>query len=674
MHVVVMAYGPSQLTKRAVNRARKLAGNGRPVFVVPASSVGRDAIASLAGATKVDAVGSAGLRDALTQLTDEPTLLVHDDIVITMRGALALERALADGSRYAVPYTNDPKMDHFLGSLPAGKAAENSLDQIVVPRESKPATLIRPACVAAKASDLAALLTEPLADPYASITSSEHGFVIAGGAVASHSTECVHRLAGTADSDRPLLVAALIVKDEEEMLPDCLASLEAICDRVEVCDTGSSDNTVAIARAAGASIIERDWNDDFGAARNQVLEQCRDAQYVLWIDADERLVCPDPDQTRRYLATYAAEHPAFNVEITNLESDGSELYRFITVRLFHGSGTEFRGALHEAVHRTDDPNPLTGHRFDQIRIDHHGYAKSVVGDREKAKRNLNIAEAQHEADGDARSAIHLARSLSYAEEAPERALELLEESLADAQDHITEAQIKGLMADRCLQLAENRRAFELAAEALQLLPGDDTALGILAKASERLGNHHDFIEVAEMMKDVVSPKQIVKIDHNRLVFRDRLVAAYAEAGEAEKAVDEAVQLLAEAPDALSNWSQLIACLNGHYGGAALDLLVPLALQDSVGGFLEPIIKTYPSGTVADFCAAYVGRSGEIIEATRVGLLAAAMSGNDAAFAAIAPAASELDPFVRVGLADRIASSGRPDLADKLRAEPVVLKL
>ena len=673
MHIVVLAYGPSQLTKRAVNRARKLAGSGNSVLAVPGSPVGREAVGSLAGATTIDDIGGAGLRTALSQLGNEPALLVHDDVVITMKGMVALERSLESGSRFAVPYTNDPRMDHFVGSLPADKAAERSLDQVSIPLETHPVATIRPACIAGSARNLTSLLSEPLADPYASISSSEHGFVVAGGAVASHSTQCVHRLADDQADDRPLLVAALIVRNEEEMLPDCLDSLAAVCDRIEVCDTGSTDNTIAIARAAGASIIEREWTDDFGAARNHVLDQCRDARYVLWIDADERLVCPDPAQTRRYLATYAAEHPALNVEITNLESDGSELYRFVTVRLFHGTDTEFRGALHEAVHKTGEPNPLNGHRFDQIRIDHHGYAKDVVADRGKAQRNLDIATAQHETDGDARSAIHLARSLSYADEAPERALELLETSLTEAQDSTTEAQIMALMADRCLQMTDNQRAVDLAEQALRRLPSDDTSLGILATASERLGNHAAFIAVVEGL-DGSAPEHIVKIDHNRLVFRDRVVAAYAHTGKAESAVESAFQLLDEASDALTSWPALIECLNGHYGGAAVELLAALAVKDTTGGFLEPIIKTYPSGIVADFCAAYLAQGGSIVEATRVGLHAAAMSSNDAAFDAMAGSASNLDPFVRVGLADRIASSGRPDLADKLRAEPVVLKL
>lgn len=674
MHVVVLAYGSNQLTKRAVNRARKLTGNGNKIIAVPASPVGREATTSLAGATTIETLGNAGLREAFSHLGDELTLLIHDDVVLTTKGAVALERELSAGSRYAIPYTNDPKMDHFIGSLPADKAAEKSLDQVPVPDTTRDATHIRPACIAARASDLSALTTEPVADPYASITSNIHGFRVAAGAVASHSTQCLHQLARPDAGDSPLVVASLIVRDEEKMLPDCLASLQNLCDRIEICDTGSSDNTVSIAREFGANVIEREWTNDFGAARNYVLDQCRDAQYVLCIDADERLVCPDPERTRSYLATYAAEHPAFNVEITNRESDGSETYSFSSVRLFPGTDTEWRGALHESIHLRDEADLLDGYRLDQISIDHYGYAKAIATEKNKGRRNLDIAEAQFASDGDARSAIHLARSLSFAEETPERAFELLEASLAAAQDSVAEAQIKSLMADRCLHTAEYHKAFDLAAQALRLMPADDTARAVLAAASKQLGNHDEFIQIAETISSDSSSMQVMRVDCNRLTFQDQLVIAYAESGRAEEAVEEAIKVLDEAPEALTSWAPLIACLNAHYGGAALDLLVPLALKDGVGGFLEPIIKTYPSGTVADFCAAYVGQRGRVAEATRVGLLAAAMSSNDSAFAAIVPTGFSLDPAVREGLADRIASSGRPDLADRLRTEPIAINL
>ncbi len=91
-------------------------------------------------------------------------------------------------------------------------------------------------------------------------------------------------------STAPVLVSAcLIVKDEETILADCLASLQGLVDEIVVYDTGSTDGTIELARAAGAKVIEGYWDDNFGRARNTALEQCT-GQWILHIDADETIV------------------------------------------------------------------------------------------------------------------------------------------------------------------------------------------------------------------------------------------------------------------------------------------------------------------------------------------------------------------------------------------------
>ena len=148
---------------------------------------------------------------------------------------------------------------------------------------------------------------------------------------------------------------------------------------------------------------------------------------------------------------------------------------------------------------------------------------------------------------------------------------------------------------------------------------------------------------------------------------------YAATGRVEQALETAGAILTEDAGAMHSWSHLVEALKAVYGAAAIELLLPITLLDETGEFLEPLIKTYPSNTVADFCSTYLDRGGQIIETIRVGLMAAAMAGNETAFAAILPSAVELEPRVRGSLAERIAIGGRPDLAAGLQAEPAATR-
>ncbi|HVA73123.1 MAG TPA: glycosyltransferase family 2 protein [Acidimicrobiales bacterium] len=80
--------------------------------------------------------------------------------------------------------------------------------------------------------------------------------------------------------------ASLITRDEEVLLPACLASLKPLVDEIVVYDTGSTDATISIARAAGATVIAGFWNNDFARARNAALDACP-TDWVLSLSADD---------------------------------------------------------------------------------------------------------------------------------------------------------------------------------------------------------------------------------------------------------------------------------------------------------------------------------------------------------------------------------------------------
>lgn len=85
----------------------------------------------------------------------------------------------------------------------------------------------------------------------------------------------------------PKLSVILITKNEAANIRDCLASV-AFADEIVLVDSGSTDDTVAIARELGAQVFEfADW-PGFGAQKNRALSFARH-EWVLSIDADERV-------------------------------------------------------------------------------------------------------------------------------------------------------------------------------------------------------------------------------------------------------------------------------------------------------------------------------------------------------------------------------------------------
>ncbi|HEU4622075.1 MAG TPA: glycosyltransferase family 2 protein [Burkholderiaceae bacterium] len=89
------------------------------------------------------------------------------------------------------------------------------------------------------------------------------------------------------NSVRPTISAILITKNEAHNLGDCLAGLRW-CDEVVVVDSGSTDGTLEIARAAGAKVtVFNDW-PGFGPQKNRALDLAT-SDWIFSIDADERV-------------------------------------------------------------------------------------------------------------------------------------------------------------------------------------------------------------------------------------------------------------------------------------------------------------------------------------------------------------------------------------------------
>ncbi|MBV9953497.1 MAG: glycosyltransferase [Acidimicrobiia bacterium] len=190
---------------------------------------------------------------------------------------------------------------------------------------------------------------------------------------------------------RPSITAAMIVRDEERYLEECLAIAADHVDEIVVVDTGSTDRSLEIARAAGALVHETTWQDDFAAARNTALDLAT-SEWILYIDADERVVNGLAAADLDALADPAvvAARCRFSVH--------PDLTRYWEYRLFRNRpDIRYEGRIHETMVPALTRLEAEGHRIvcTSLAIDHLGY----VGDQTaKHHRNLPLVERQVRTD------------------------------------------------------------------------------------------------------------------------------------------------------------------------------------------------------------------------------------------------------------------------------------
>lgn len=91
------------------------------------------------------------------------------------------------------------------------------------------------------------------------------------------------------------LSVSMIVKNESEVLARCLDSIQEIADEIIIVDTGSTDDTIDIAKKYTDKVYTFQWIDDFAAARNYSLSKAT-KDYVMWLDADDIILASDREK------------------------------------------------------------------------------------------------------------------------------------------------------------------------------------------------------------------------------------------------------------------------------------------------------------------------------------------------------------------------------------------
>lgn len=187
------------------------------------------------------------------------------------------------------------------------------------------------------------------------------------------------------------LTAGLIAKDAETDVARCLESLWGSVDEIVIGDTGSTDDTKAVAEKYGARVIDlpsvQDHPEGFAGVRNDVLAAAM-GDWFLWVDTDEVIV--GAHALGKYLES--GPYRGYALRQNHLMLDAPAHYD-TPVRVFKKAGTPIRffGCVHEQPGDGDANTDITpALELHDVAVAHFGYLVEAIRKDKMLNRNLPL--------------------------------------------------------------------------------------------------------------------------------------------------------------------------------------------------------------------------------------------------------------------------------------------
>lgn len=194
--------------------------------------------------------------------------------------------------------------------------------------------------------------------------------------------------------------ACMIAKNEEKVIARCIESYREAVDEIIVVDTGSTDQTVAIAKDMGAKVFYFQWIDDFAAAKNYALSKAK-GDWIVFLDADEYFANGTSCNIRPLLKNLDKTFVGIACRMLNLdEVSGQISSEIIHTRIFKNhKQLRYINPVHEQLnYRSKKGEKTQVHMADrrELILHHTGYSDNIG--KQKADRNLALLLKQLDGD------------------------------------------------------------------------------------------------------------------------------------------------------------------------------------------------------------------------------------------------------------------------------------
>lgn len=189
--------------------------------------------------------------------------------------------------------------------------------------------------------------------------------------------------------------ACVIAKNEEKNIGRWLECVKQIASEIIVVDTGSTDDTVKIAKESGAQLEYFTWINDFAAAKNYAIDKAT-GDWIIFLDADEYFSRQSIPKVRECVEKYHSNRKIIGLacKMTNINIDNNNAFidSFSQIRIFRNiHSLRYEGVVHE--HLVSKANSMKDMRFvTEIEIFHTGYSTSVM--KKKNERNAELLKQE----------------------------------------------------------------------------------------------------------------------------------------------------------------------------------------------------------------------------------------------------------------------------------------
>ena len=216
-----------------------------------------------------------------------------------------------------------------------------------------------------------------------------------------------------------------------------------------------------------------------------------------------------------------------------------------------------------------------------------------------------------------------------------------------------------------LDLGDDAAAFAFGAEALDLA-GDDLALAIHATAAARLGNWESLRLAVRQVEAGIRPRGVFEIPRNRSRAAALAAAAAAHLAEHAEATDRAAACITRFGE-FRAWPELVAAVADQAAERAIELLLPIALEDPGTDFARIAAVGLAPSTVGLLCLRWVEAREPATEVMVTGIAAAVIAGDAPTAEALAGRSGGLPTAAASMLVERTEKAGMAGATARIRA-------